>query len=93
MLIGLPILMDDMVYLIEEPLITPRHHDSYSSMINEVRHCEPSFDEHVDFLWVLLCEYIFCPASTKPTIEYLPLAYALAESMHYALGSIILRNL
>ena len=89
----LPILEDDMVCLIEEPFITPRHHDSYSSLINEVRHGEPTFDEHVNFLLILLCKYIFYPTSAKPTIEYLPSAYTLAEGKHYALSSILLGNL
>ena len=93
MVTGLPILSNDTVCLIEDSLITPRYYDSYRSFINEVRHGEPTFDEHVDFLWVLLCKFIFCPPFAKPTLEYLPLAYALAEGQYYALGSILLGNL
>ena len=90
MLIGLLILGNDMVCLIKDSPITPRSYDSYSSLINIVRHGEPTFDEHVDFLWVLLYKFIFFPPSAKPTLEYLPLAYALAEGEYYALGSILL---
>ena len=49
MLTGLPILGDDIVCLIEDSPITPRYYNSYSSFINEIRHGEATFDEHVDF--------------------------------------------
>ena len=92
-LTGLPILEDDVVCLIEESFIIPKYYNSYSSLINEARHSESTFKEHVDFLWVLRCKYIFYLTSVKPILEYLPLAYALAKGKHYALGSILLRNL
>ena len=53
-LIGLLILREDIVCVIDDPAIIPRHYDSYISLINEVRHDEPTFEEHIDFLWILL---------------------------------------
>ena len=43
--------------------------------------------EHVEFLWVLLCQYVFFPSSGKPTMKYLPLAKKLALGRPYALGT------
>ena len=46
--------------------------------------------EHVKFLWVLLCIYVFSPTSEKPTIEYLPSTKTLPLSQSYALGTLLL---
>ena len=44
--------------------------------------------EHVEFLWVLLCQYVFFPSSGKPAMEYLPLAKTLALGRPYTLGTL-----
>ena len=49
-------------------------------------------DEHVDFLWVLLCRYVFFPSSRKPAMEYLPLAKTLSLGRPYALGTLLLAS-
>ena len=53
----------------------------------------PSTVEHVEFLWVLLCRYVFCPNSGKPSIEYLPLAKTLALTQPYPLGILLLASI
>ena len=52
----------------------------------------PFTTEHVEFLWVLLCRYVFFPSSRKPIMEYLPLAKTLALSQPYALGTLLLAS-
>ena len=54
---------------------------------------DPTLQEHVSFLWVLICRFIFCPASGKPSLEHLTLARALAAGNSYALGAIFLGSL
>ena len=44
-------------------------------------------------MWVLLCFFGFFPHSSKPSMEYLPLARALSIGRHYALGTILLASL
>ena len=39
-------------------------------------------NEHVEFLWDLLCRYVFSPTSRKSTMEYLFLAKTLALVSH-----------
>ena len=48
--------------------------------------------KHVEFLWVLLCRYVFFPSSRKPTMEYLPLAKTLALGWPNALGTLLLAS-
>ena len=52
-----------------------------------------STSEHIEFLWVLLCRFAFFPHSSKPFVEYLPLARPLAIGWPYALGTILLASL
>ena len=54
---------------------------------------EPSTEEHIAFLWVLICKYIFYPSSARPSMEYLPLAKALVHRDHVALGCVFLGRL
>ena len=56
MLTSLPFLGDDMVYLVKESSTTGMYYDNYSSLIIVVKDGEPTFDEHVDILWVLMCK-------------------------------------
>ena len=46
--------------------------------------------EHVEFLWVLLCRYVFFLNSGKLAMDYLPLAKTLALGRPYALGTLLL---
>ena len=50
----------------------------------------PSTAEHVEFVWVLLCRYVFFPTSRKLAMEYLPLAKTLTLGRPYALGILLL---
>ena len=44
-------------------------------------------------MWVLLFRFVFFPHPGKPSMEYLPLARALAIGRPYALGTILLASL
>ena len=68
---------------------------SYSSAIRKWRTSTriPSIKEHIEFLWVLLCRFVFFPHSGKPSMKSLPLAKALAIGLPYALGTIFLVSL
>ena len=52
-----------------------------------------STTKHIECLWVLLCRFVFFPHSGKPSLEYLPMARALAIGLPYALGTIPLASL
>ena len=67
---------------------------SYSAIIQKWHDVNgvPSTVEHVEFLWVLLCRYVFFPISEKPTMEYLPLAKTLALGRPYALVTLLLAS-
>ena len=52
-----------------------------------------SITKHIEFPWVLFYRFVFFPHSGKPSIEYLPLARALAIGKPYALGTILLASL
>ena len=49
----------------------------------------PLIVEHVEFLWILLCKYVFFHYSGKPAMAYLPLAKKLALGLLYALGTLL----
>ena len=68
---------------------------SYSSAIRKWRTSTgvPSTIEHIEFLWVLLCRFVFSPYLGKPSKEYLPLARAFAIERPYALCTIFLASL
>ena len=68
---------------------------SYSSAIRKWRTSTrvASTIEHIEFLWVLLCLFVFFPHSSKPSMEYFPLARALSIGRPYALGTILLASL
>ena len=68
---------------------------SYSSTIRKWRTFTriPSIKEHIESLWVLLFCFVFFPHSGKPSMEYLPLARALAIGRPYALGTIFMASL
>ena len=53
---------------------------SYSSTIRKWQTSTgvPFTIEHIEFIWVLLCRFVFFPHSGKPSMKYLPLAKALA---------------
>ena len=67
---------------------------SYSAIIRKWQDFigVPSTYEHVEFLWVLLCQYVFFPNFGKPAMEYLPLAKTLALGRPYALGTLLLAS-
>lgn len=50
----------------------------------------PTVTEHILFLWVLVCKFIFSPAGGKPTMEYHTLARSLAIGPSFALGTLLL---
>ena len=68
---------------------------SYSSSIRKWRTFigVPSTTEHIEFLWVLLCCFVFFPHSSKHFMDYLPLARAFAIRRPYALDIIFLASL
>ena len=68
---------------------------SYSSAIRKWRTSigVPSTTENIEFLWVLLCFFVFLPHSGKSSMESLPLARALSIGRPYALGTILLASL
>ena len=97
---GLPILGDDTVCLIDESKyvetnISSKTYDTYPKVVSHYLPLtgEPSAEEHIAFLWVLICKYIFCPSSARPSMEYLPLAKALVHGDHIALGCVFLGSL
>ena len=101
-LIGFPIEGSKVVCLIDvhDPSlphlkVSSTSQTSYSSAIRKWRTSirVPSTTEHIEFLWVLLCHFVFFPHSGKPSMEYLPLARALAIGRPYALGTIFLASL
>ncbi|KZV20009.1 hypothetical protein F511_26767 [Dorcoceras hygrometricum] len=94
---GLPLIGLDSPYIIDDSsapeLAAPRYcFSSYRAVMKqyESRSGEPSTTEHIMFLWVLVCQYIFCPISGKPSAEYLPLACSLSTGRVYNLGAMLL---
>lgn len=78
-LVGLPVLGPNSTYFIDDsvaPIDSPRY--CYPSYRVVVREWGTNIDilsstEHTMFLWVLICHYIFCPSSGRPSSEYLSL--------------------
>ncbi|KZV39575.1 hypothetical protein F511_02038 [Dorcoceras hygrometricum] len=94
---GLPLIGLDSPYLIDDSsapkLAPPRYFfPSHRAVMKQYESCtgEPSITEHIMFLWVLVCQYIFCPISGKPSVEYLPLACSLSTGKVYNLGAMLL---
>ncbi|KZV21476.1 hypothetical protein F511_08241 [Dorcoceras hygrometricum] len=94
---GLPLVGPDSPYLIDDPSAPKLAHlrycfPSYRAMVIQYEACPdvPSVTEHVMFLWVLVCQYLFCPISGKPSAEYLPLACSLSTGRIYNLGAMLL---
>ncbi|KZV19272.1 hypothetical protein F511_37033 [Dorcoceras hygrometricum] len=94
---GLPLIGHDSPYLIDDSsapeLAAPRYcFPSCRAVVKQYESCsgEPSTIEHIMFLWVLICQYIFCPISGKPSTEYLPLACSLRTGRVYNLGAMLL---
>ena len=50
----------------------------------------PSTIEHVEYLWIRLCRYVFFPTYGKSAMEYLPMAKTLTLGRPYALGTLLL---
>ncbi|KZV19337.1 hypothetical protein F511_22117 [Dorcoceras hygrometricum] len=76
---GLPLIGPDSPFLITDssaPKLAPPRYcfPSYRAVVKQYESCpdEPSITEHIMFLWVLICQYLFCPISGKPSSEYLP---------------------
>ena len=100
--IGLPVEGSEAVCLLDahDPLL-PHLEDSSTSQTSyspAIRKWQtstgvPSTPVHIEFLWVLLFRFVFLPHSGKPSIEYLPMAKALAIGRPYALGTILLASL
>ena len=68
---------------------------SYSSAIRKWRTSTgvPFTTEKIEFIWVLLCRFIFFPHSGMPSMEYLPLARVISIWQPYAFGTILLASL
>ena len=49
-----------------------------------------STTKHVEFLWALLCRYVFFFNFGKPAMEYLPIGKTLALGRPYTLGTLLL---
>lgn len=97
LLLDLPTLGHDSPYFINDPsapeLAPPRFcFPSYKAVVSQWGSLtgDPSPTEHVMFLWVLICHYIFCPASGKPSAELLPLASSLSTGKIFNLGIMLL---
>ncbi|XP_073066554.1 uncharacterized protein [Primulina eburnea] len=95
--LGLPVVGPDSPYFIDDPAAPTLAHTrycypSYRAVVKEwSSHTGvPSVVEHVMFLWVLICHYIFCPSSGKPSSEYLPLACSLSTGRVYNLAVMLL---
>ena len=86
-------LIDESKYV--ETNISSRTYDTYPKVVSHYLPLtgEPSAEEHITFLWVLICKYIFYPSSARPSMEYLPLAKALVHGDHIALGCVFLGSL
>ena len=98
-LIRLPVEGSEVVCLLDvhdPPLphleVSSTSQTSYSSAIQKWQTFTrvPSIIEHIEFLWVLLCRFVFFPYSGKPSMEYLPLVRAFAIGWPYAFGTIFL---
>lgn len=50
----------------------------------------PTIAEHIEFLWVLLCQNVLFCSAEKPAVEYLTLARTLARCRPCALATILL---
>ena len=90
--IGLPIEVSEAVCLlnVHDPSlshleVSSTSQTSFSSAISKWRTYTgvPSTIEHIKFLWVLLCCFVFFPHSGKPSMEYLPLAMAFTIGRPY----------
>ena len=68
---------------------------SYSSAIQKWRTSieVPSTTKHIEFMWVLLCHFVFFPHSGKPSMECLPVARALGIGRPSALGTILFASM
>ena len=99
-LTGLPILGSDIHFVIDldtlsSPTIPTKGLTSFYKVISMwcYHTAKPTPQEYVSFLWVLICRFIFCPPSGKPSTEHLTLARALASGNSYALGAMFLGSL
>ncbi|WCJ40075.1 hypothetical protein M5689_021008 [Euphorbia peplus] len=72
----------------------------YSSIINHfavikldgVNETDADYN-HLHFVWVLLCKFVFFPNCGKPTLDILPLAKHLASGSSVALGKMLLGSI
>ncbi|KZV43274.1 hypothetical protein F511_36015 [Dorcoceras hygrometricum] len=94
---GLPLIGPDSPYLLDDPSapqLAPLRYcfPSYRAVVKqyETSFDEPSVTEHIMFLWVLVCQYVCCPISGKPSAEYLPLACSLSTVKVYNLAAMLL---
>ncbi|KZV23666.1 hypothetical protein F511_06996 [Dorcoceras hygrometricum] len=94
---GLPLIGPDSPYLINDssaPKLAPPRYcfPLYRAVVKQYESYPdvPSVTEHIMFLWVLICQYLFCPISGKPSSEYLPLACSLSTGKVYNLGAMLL---
>ncbi|XP_073051741.1 uncharacterized protein [Primulina eburnea] len=100
LLLGLPVAGPDSPYFVDDPAAPALAHTrycypSYRAVVKEWSSCSgvPSEVEHTMFLWVLICHYIFCPSSGKPSSEYLPLACSLSTGRVYNLAVMFLGSI
>ncbi|XP_075478287.1 uncharacterized protein LOC142519228 [Primulina tabacum] len=100
-LTGLPILGNDFASLADTrdlPQLPEQYWSpsSYSQIIRSwsaLKRTSPTSEERISFMWVLICKYLFCPSSGKPTMEYLALARSLSAGNVHGLGVMFLGSL
>ncbi|KZV26039.1 hypothetical protein F511_13917 [Dorcoceras hygrometricum] len=94
---GLPLIGPDSPYLIDDhaaPKLAPLRYcyPSHRAVVKQYEDSseDPTEIEHIMFLWVLICQYVFCPISGKPSAEYLPMACSLSTGKVYNLAAMLL---
>lgn len=73
-------------------LVSLRDRESLLPMTASLILDEANDRNRVLFLWCMVCKFITCPISARPSMEYLPLAHLLASGEKCALGSILLAS-
>ncbi|XP_075496156.1 uncharacterized protein LOC142533314 [Primulina tabacum] len=100
-LTGLPLIGNEFASLVdtqELPQLPEQYWNpsSYSQVIRSwstLKRTSPISEERISFMWVLICKYLFCPSSGKPTMEYLALARSLSVGHVHGLGVMFLGSL
>lgn len=98
---GLPLLGNDFSRLVDtsdfpqlsEKFLNPSLYSQAIRSWYDLKRTSPTSDERIEFMWVLICMYLFCPSSGKPTIEYLALTRSLSVGNIHGIGLMFLGSL